>query len=233
MLGDNRSVNHRGIAMKMEDRGAVRVWDLPIRLFHWVLVLLVALSWLSGQLNKLDHHMIVGTAVLALLLFRLAWGVAGSTTSRFGHFVKGPRAILDHLRGIGGAAIGHNPLGALSVLTLLAVLALQAASGLFTSDDIITDGPLAHLVSSRTVSQASTVHRIGFYVLLALIATHLAAIAFYRFARKDDLVTPMVTGEKRVPRGIQGTSGGNPWLALGLAAGSAALVWGGLAVWGR
>lgn len=215
------------------EKVSVRVWDLPIRLFHWALAALLAGLWLSGELGKLDHHMTMGSAVLALLLFRLSWGVAGSTTARFGHFVKGPRAIMDHLRGSGRTLIGHNPLGALSVMAMLAVLAVQAVSGLFTSDDIITDGPLAHLVSSTTVSQASTVHRIGFYVLQGLIAAHLAAIAFYRFGKKDDLVTPMVTGNKRVPAKVQGTSGGNLAVALALAIGSAALVWGGLAIWGR
>lgn len=214
--------------MKMEDRDLVRVWDLPIRLFHWALVLLIAGLWLSGKLNKLDHHMMMGTAVLALLLFRLAWGIFGSRTARFCHFVKGPRAILDYLRGFRVTTIGHNPLGALSVLAMLAVLTIQASAGLFTSDDIITQGPLAYLVSSKTVSQASTIHRIGFYVVLALVAVHLAAIAYYRFAKKDDLVTPMVTGKKRVPRGVDGTSGDSLRLALGLAVGSAVLVWGGI-----
>lgn len=204
------------------------VWDLPVRLFHWLLVALVAALWASGEFGKLDLHMTLGKAALALILFRLAWGFAGSRTARFTQFVKGPRAIADYLRRP-FPILGHNPLGALSVLALLALAFAQAVSGLFTSDDIFTEGPLTHLASGKAVSLLSTAHRTGFKLLLALVALHVGAIAFYRFVKKDDLVKPMITGSKEVPASLPGNQGGRLATALVLAAGSAAVVWGGIA----
>lgn len=213
----------------------VKVWDLPTRLFHWVLVGLVAVLWASGEFGKLDLHMQVGQAALALILFRIVWGFVGSPTSRFSHFVRGPAAIRAYvLAARRGAArsVGHNPLGALSVLALLTLLLVQAATGLFVSDDIMTEAPLAHLVSAKAVSLLSSVHRIGFKLLLALIAVHLAAVLFYRMVKKDDLVRAMVTGRKQVPAGVEGIRFRNPLIALAVLAASAALVWGGVAAFG-
>lgn len=214
----------------------VKVWDLPIRLFHWVLVALVAALWLSGELGHLDRHMLLGEIVLALLIFRLAWGVAGSPTARFSHFVRGPGAALAYLRAARSGAvrsIGHNPLGAYSVLALLALLLVQAVSGLFTSDDIFTEGPLAHLASAETVSLLSTIHRAGFKVLLAFIGLHLAAVVFYRVVKKDDLVRAMITGTKEVPTGVEGIRFRNPLLALVLLLVAGAVVWGVVAAFGN
>lgn len=210
----------------------VKVWDLPVRLFHWTLVALVAALWASGEFGELDIHMQLGTGALALVLFRLAWGIVGSRTARFADFVRGPAAILAYLRTFDHGRIGHNPLGALSVLALLALVLAQAGSGLFTSDDIFTDAPLTHLVSAKTVSLMSSIHRIGFKVLLAVIGLHLAAIAYYRFVKKDDLIRPMITGRKAAPPETAENQGGNPLLALALAALAAALAWGGIAVAG-
>lgn len=210
----------------------VKVWDLPVRLFHWLLVALVAALWASGEFGGLDIHMRLGAGALALVLFRLAWGVAGSRTARFAQFVRGPAAILAHLRGAVPARVGHNPLGALSVLLLLALVLAQAASGLFTSDDILTEGPLARFASADMVSLLSTVHRIGFKLLLAAVGLHLAAIAFYRLVKKENLVKPMITGSAPAPDGAEENSGGSPAVALLLAAASAAVVWGGLAAAG-
>jgi cytochrome b len=208
------------------------VWDAPVRLFHWTLAFLVALLWATGQWGKLDIHMALGVWALVLVLFRLAWGVAGSETARFTHFVKGPGAILDYLAAARAGAvrsIGHNPLGALSVLALLAVVGVQAASGLFTTDDIFTDGPLVQLASSKTVALLSTVHRIGGKVILALVAVHVAAVAFYTLVKKDDLLRAMITGTKQVPAGVGGIRFASSWLAAALFAAACALVWGGLA----
>lgn len=220
-------MNHMG------ETTQVKVWDLPIRLFHWSLAILVAVLWTTGQLGQLDIHMRLGLGVLALLIFRLLWGIVGSPTARFSQFVRGPGAIRTYLiaaRNGTARSIGHNPLGALSVLGLLGVLLVQSTSGLFTSDDIVTDGPLVHMAASKTVSLLSSVHRIGGKVLLGLIVVHLAAVAFYKLVKKDDLIRAMITGTKSVPKGVEGIRFANPLLALALLMAAAALVWGGLAI---
>lgn len=180
----------------------IRVWDLPTRLFHWVLVLLVVFSIVSAKIggNWLDWHMRSGYCILALVLFRIMWGFAGSHHARFANFVRPPSAIVSYLRGMrdGSAAAqaGHNPLGALSVVAVLLVLLLQASSGLFANDSIASEGPLAKLVSSASSDLLTRVHKINQYVIFALIALHLAAIAYYYFAKRENLVVPMFTGDK-------------------------------------
>ena len=212
---------------------SVKVWDLPTRLFHWALAVLTVLLVATGLSGKLGAHMLAGQAVLALLLFRLAWGFVGSRTSRFSDFVKGPGAALAYVRAAANGhvrSIGHNPLGAYSVLALLAVMLAQAATGLFATDDIFTEGPLAHLVATKTVKLLSTVHRLGLYGVLAFVGLHLAAVAFYRFAKKDDLVEAMISGRKTVPADVSGIVFAGSFKALVLAVLAAALVWGGLAL---
>lgn len=211
----------------------VPVWDLPTRLFHWALVVLVAVLLVSGLLGRTTIHLTLGPALLALVLFRLAWGVVGSPTARFTQFVKGPGAALAYLAAARQGAvrsIGHNPLGAYSVLALLALVLVQVVTGLFATDDIASSGPAAHLVSSAAVKLASKLHRLGYWVLLALVALHLAAIGFYRFAKKDDLVRAMVTGTKEVPTDISGIRFVSSFKALAVLALCCLLVWGTLAV---
>ncbi|MBF0325626.1 MAG: cytochrome b/b6 domain-containing protein [Alphaproteobacteria bacterium] len=216
----------------MEHRQAthhVPVWDLPTRLFHWALVGLVVVMLASGLAGRAAIHLTLGPALLALVLFRLVWGVIGSPTARFTQFVKGPGAALAYLaaaRAGTARSIGHNPLGAYSVLALLGLLLAQTATGLFTTDDIAANGPLAHLVSSASVKLASKLHRLGYWVLLAFVALHLAAVFFYRFVKKDDLVRAMVTGTKEVPTDIAGICFASSAMAL------VALVLCGLLVWG-
>lgn len=209
------------------------VWDLPTRLFHWALVALVAVLGVSGELGLLGPHMLVGPAVLVLVLFRVVWGFAGSRTSRFSDFVKGPAAIRAYLAAARRGEthpVGHNPLGALSVLALLVLVAAQAATGLFTSDDIMVEGPLTHLVSSAMVKTLSGLHRLGFKLLLALVALHVAAALFYTFVKKDNLIRPMVVGSKPVPEGVDGIVPVGVLRAVIALAICAALVWGGLAL---
>ncbi|MGE5475064.1 MAG: cytochrome b/b6 domain-containing protein [Bacteroidales bacterium] len=214
----------------------VKVWDQPIRLFHWSLVVLVATLWATGELGSLDIHMKLGVWALALLLFRLGWGVVGSPTARFSQFLRGPAAIREYVlaarRGT-VRSVGHNPLGALSVLALLGLLTAQAASGLFTTDDIVTNGPLVHLVSSKTSALLSSLHRLGGKLLLALVALHLAAVAFYTIVKKDDLLRAMITGTKRVPKSVPGIRYANPLIAVAVFAAACAVVWGGLALAGH
>jgi cytochrome b len=180
----------------------VRIWDLPTRLFHWMLALLVVFSVTTANIggNWMDWHLRSGYAVLALLVFRLLWGFAGSRYALFAQFVRGPRAVRAWLRaprGAGECHAGHNPLGAWSVLAMLAALLVQASTGLFASDEIATEGPLSKLVSGATASLMTRIHSTNESVIYALVALHLAAIAYYFFVKRDDLVGPMITGVRR------------------------------------
>jgi cytochrome b len=181
----------------------LRVWDLPTRLFHWLLAALVVGSFVTVKVggNLMVWHERLGYAALALVAFRIVWGFVGGRYARFASFVRGPGAVLDYLRG-GAAGPGHNPLGALSVLALLAAVAFQASSGLFANDDIAFEGPLARYVSGATSSLLTTWHRRNEWVILALVVLHVGAILWYRFGRGHDLVRPMLTGDAQVPPGF-------------------------------
>lgn len=178
----------------------IKVWDAPTRLFHWSLVLLFAGMWFSGKQGGdwLHYHIWCGEAIAVLLLFRLIWGVLGSETARFSQFVKGPATIRLYLRGELPEPLGHNPLGGLMVLALLAVLLLQVGSGLFASDvDSYTfDGPLAKLISSGLSESITGFHKLLFNGILLLAAIHVTAIVAYRLLKKQNLVRPMLTGYK-------------------------------------
>jgi cytochrome b len=180
---------------------ATLIWDWPTRLGHWLLAGLIAFSWWSAENHHLDWHQLSGLAVLGLIAFRLIWGIIGGSTARFSHFVRGPRAAIAYLRGNGSAqSIGHNPLGGWSVLALLAAVAATVGFGLFAVDvDGLESGPLSQYVSFDIGRTASGLHHMAFNVLLALIALHLAAIAFYTFVKRHSLVGPMITGRKHLP----------------------------------
>ena len=180
--------------------GRVRIWDLPTRLFHWSLVVLVAFSVVTAQVGGLwlDWHMRSGYAILTLVLFRLLWGVAGSRYARLAHFVRGPHVVLEYLRGrYPEVTAGHNPLGALSIVAILLLLLLQAATGLFANDGNFTEGPLARLVSSATSEALSTVHRWGESAIYVLLGLHVGAVLFYLVVRRENLIGPMISGDRR------------------------------------
>lgn len=210
----------------------VKVWDLPTRLFHWGLVSLFGLLWWSADSGELILHARFGEALLVLLVFRLLWGVAGSQTARFGSFVRGPAAIVAYLRGQSPTEPGHNPLGALMVLTLLAAVLVQLLLGLFAADvDGYTfDGPLAHLLDGNLAEQVSEWHGAWFNLLLLLASVHVLAIVGYRVLRKENLVKAMVTGHKESDDPIAAPSFVSPWRAALLLLAAGALVFGGLAV---
>lgn len=181
----------------------VRVWDGPTRLFHWALAAcfigLIVTSQVGG--SAMVWHFRFGYGILTLLLFRLVWGLLGGHWSRFATFMRGPSAIWRYLRGRGTPQdnVGHNPLGALSVVALLVFLALQVTTGLMSDDEIANAGPLTRFVSSSWVSDATYYHKaIGKFVLLGLVALHLSAIAYYFFGKREDLVGPMITGDKTI-----------------------------------
>jgi cytochrome b len=190
------------------------VWDLPTRLFHWLLVLLVAGSWFTAKVVSdvdLWLHRMLGYVLLGLLVFRLLWGFVGGRHSRFVNFVRGPGAVLRYAATLGrrdaDGHAGHNPLGALSVLSLLASLLLQVLTGLVNDDEILAAGPLAPLVGAELRDLAGQVHAINFNVLIGLIALHLAAILYYALWRRQNLVRPMITGSAEgLPESEAGTS---------------------------
>ena len=180
----------------------IAIWDLPTRTFHWLVVLLVPLQWWTAERDMMEIHMVLGQVMLGLILFRIVWGLIGSSTARFAGFVRGPRAIAAYLRGRTGPAIGHNPLGALSIVALLLLLCVQVGLGLFASDeDGLHSGPLAHLISFEASTTLGERHHQMFDVLLVFIGIHLAAIVYYWAVKRDNLVAPMVTGGRDAREG--------------------------------
>lgn len=182
---------------------AIRVWDLPTRLFHWSLAACVVGLVVSGSVggNWMNWHLRLGYAVLTLLLFRLVWGFVGGHWSRFSSFLFGPGVLIAYLRGRSEPVhrVGHTPLGALSVFALLAVLLVQVGSGLISDDEIAFFGPLVGFVSGDTVRSATNYHKnVGKYLILGLVGLHLVAIVFYKVVLKQALVQPMVLGDKTV-----------------------------------
>jgi cytochrome b len=181
----------------------VRVWDLPIRIFHWAFAALVIAAIVTVKIggNALQWHFYCGYAVLSLLGFRILWGILGTRFARFSSFGCSPSSIARHLRelknGRASRYLGHTPIGSLSVLAILAVFLLQAGSGLFSNDDIASEGPLVKFISKELSDRISWFHtELNAYLVYGLIAVHVAAVGVYYFRKKEDLVTPMVTGDK-------------------------------------
>ena len=188
---------------------AVRVWDLPTRMFHWSLVLCVVGLFVSVKIggNALFWHMRLGYAVIALLAFRLLWGFVGGRWSRFASFIYSPATLWRYLRGQARDSehldVGHSPLGAGSVFALLLFLAAQVGSGLFADDEIATTGPLNRFVSTATGLTLTSYHKtIGQWVLVGLVTLHVCAILMYRLRLRKDLVGPMIGGDKLLPAGV-------------------------------
>jgi len=189
----------------LEGQANVRVWDLPTRVFHWVLALCIVGSLISGTIggNALEWHLRLGYVVFTLIVFRLIWGLVGGHWSRFRSFLYGPGALLRYLRGASRDdehhEVGHSPIGALSVFALLALLAVQVGTGLFADDEIATTGPLNKFVSSATGLALTSWHKSwGRWLIVALIVLHIAAILFYLLRRKRNLIVPMLNGDKQL-----------------------------------
>lgn len=177
----------------------VRVWDVPTRVVHWLIAVLIPFSWWTAENGNLEWHRYSGYLLLALLIFRIYWGFAGSSTSRFTQFLKGPSAISSYLRTGTTATLGHNPLGALSVVALLLLLLIQIALGLFAVDvDGLESGPLSHLVSFEAGRACANWHETVFNLLVIAIVIHIAAVLFYVLFKKQNLIGAMVHGHRRV-----------------------------------
>jgi cytochrome b len=212
------------------DRG-VPTWDLPVRVFHWALVLLVISQLVTASIggNAMQFHTFGGYAILALVLFRILWGFLGGTHARFHDFVRGPDPVIRYaksiVRGPHPSHPGHNPLGGWSVLAMLGSLLVQATTGLFANDDVMTEGPLAKHVSDRTSEIATAIHDVNAAVLFALIAIHIAAVLFYLLAKEENLIAPMITGRKQFATSSESARRGSIWLAALLLGCSAAAVY--------
>jgi len=196
----------------------LRVWDLPVRLFHWALVILIFTAWLTQEFDRMDLHKLCGYTIMTLLLFRLAWGFVGSETARFSKFLRSPLAAFRHLgrlhRREPDTEIGHNAAGGWMVLVMLGLLAVQVGSGLFSNDDVLTEGPLAHFVSKATSDWLSHVHSINFNLIEAVIVLHVLAITIYALLKGQNLVRPMITGKKRMPGATRAPRMASPLLAI-------------------
>jgi cytochrome b len=179
----------------------VRVWDLPTRLFHWVLAICVIALVVTGHVggDAMNWHARLGYTVLTLLLFRLVWGFAGGRWSRFASFLYAPSSVLAYLRGRPHPdhLVGHNPLGAGSVFAMLVLLLAQAATGLVSDDEIAFTGPLNRFVTNRAGLAATWYHKdVGQWLIIALVSVHVGAVLFYAFRKRQDLVRPMLSGDK-------------------------------------
>lgn len=208
---------------------ATPVWDIPVRVFHWALVLLIAFSWLSGEMDWMTWHLYSGYAVLALVLFRVIWGFVGSTHARFGDFLYGPGAVIAYIRTLPSRTAvkfaGHNPLGGISVVLILLCILVQTGTGLFSNDDILTEGPLYKHVTKELSDWLTTIHKYNFNVLLMLIGVHVAAVLYYLIYKSENLIKPMFTGRKHLPPGAAPATMRNTGLAIILLAACAAGVW--------
>ena len=214
-------------------RRTIRIWDLPVRLFHWLIVALIIVSFITGHVggNAMRIHELSGFSILTLVLFRLAWGFFGSTHARFSDFVRGLAAARSYAAVLwSGKSVyyaGHNPLGGWMVLLLLLCLLVQAGTGLFSNDDIMTEGPLMRHISKELSDRISLIHEINSYLLASLAAVHVAAAFYYLWRKRENLIWPLITGQKGVPvdETIEDYRGGKLWLAAVLLAICAGVVW--------
>jgi cytochrome b len=206
----------------------VQVWDLPLRLFHWLLALAVIGSIITGEIGGglMDWHGRCGIFIVGLLVFRLVWGFIGATHARFHHFFPTPAKIKAYFNGEWHGH-GHNPLGALAVFGLLGLLATLVSTGLFANDDIAFQAPLFSLVDKALSDKLTAWHALSFNILAGLIILHLIAIAFYTRVKKHNLLKPMITGKKQIPR-----HHAIPFSTVGVRRFVVALIISGGVVWG-
>jgi cytochrome b len=222
------------------ERRTVKVWDVWVRLFHWLLVALLVLAWYSGEygfdeLGAKTWHMRIGVAVLGLVVFRVLWGIVGSETARFSHFVRGPRAVIAHVRAMRRGEplpIGHNPLGGWATVALLLIVLAQPVTGLFASDDILASGYLADDVPGAVQDAIGGWHKDLFNVLLALAGVHVAAVLAYVAGKRGNLIRWMVVGRRPVPASWPRPGFATPWRALACAAVAAGVAVGIPVIWG-
>ena len=227
----SRSPRYIIVAMHRSDWRRVPVWDAPTRLFHWLVVALVVVCYVTFRLNWMDWHTWAGEAVLALVLFRLLWGVFGSDTARFSHFLASPGTAIRHLVHLHhrepDTGVGHNPAGGWMVIAMIGFLLGQTLTGLYENNDIADQGPLTGLVPARVANVIADLHTILWNALLAAIVLHLLAILSYAVVKRHNLLHPMLTGHKPLPEHISApriAHWGRAVLLLGVAIGITALM---------
>jgi cytochrome b len=220
-------------AMPETDRNlwTVLVWDWPVRLFHWSAAALLPALYLTWRWNWMEWHALAGDALLALLLFRLLWGVFGSDSARFAAFLTSPLAAVRHLAHLSRSQpdihAGHNPAGGWMVAAMLALLLAETLTGLYVLNDVANEGPFTELIPAGIANAIAALHAILWNILLALVALHVLAILSYAAVLRQDLVRPMLTGRKRLPASVRGPGIASSALALlcfGCAAGASALM---------
>lgn len=192
----------------MNSTHSVRIWDLPTRFFHWALLVCIVGLVATGKIGNewMVWHFRLGYCVMTLLLFRIVWGFVGGKWSRFASFIYAPGTVIDYLKGQGKPehSAGHNPLGAGSVFALLLILMAQVGTGLISDDEITNQGPLARFVSGARVSLATWWHKdIGQYAIFALVALHIVAILFYLYKKNENLIRPMINGDKEMAQAVE------------------------------
>lgn len=207
-----------------------RLWDLPIRLVHWSLVILLPAMWWTAENDNLSLHMTLGYVVLAIVLFRIVWGFVGSSNARFSQFLRGPGAVGSYLRDTfsGGeekAHAGHNPAGGWSVIVILLLLATQVGIGLFALDEDNVGSLLTSMVSYETARTMAERHELVFNLILAFVVLHIAAVLYYSLVKKDRLVPPMITGSRDLPESVEAPRMAPLWKAALALAFSAAFAW--------
>jgi cytochrome b len=218
--------------MDNNSNSRVFVWDIPVRLFHWALVLLMVALVVTGKFldGAIDQHAVLGQSVIALVIFRLLWGIVGSSYARFSQFVCGPLDVLAYVRSLFTSrhefSVGHNPLGGWMVVVLLIVVLFQAVLGLFSNDDILFDGPLSYLISKESSDLITGLHSDLFNILLVLVALHVSAVIWHKLFKGEDLLSAMFSGYKELPTGMQAknATGGGALLAIVLLGASASMV---------
>ena len=178
------------------------IWDLPVRLFHWMLVISIFAAWYTsdGEKGLIDYHLKIGYFILGLIIFRLLWGIFGTTHAKFSQFIPSMQSIKNYLEKVKSnknySTTGHNPLGGLMVVVMLTLLLSQAVSGLFMNDDVFTTGPYYDSVSSSAQKYLAQIHHYAFDGIILVSAVHIIAVFYYLFARKINLILPMITGYK-------------------------------------
>ena len=208
----------------------LKVWDLPVRMFHWLLVVLIGAAWAAEGLDEMRWHVYLGYTILTLIVFRVLWGLVGSDTARFVRFLKSPTAAISHLahfrRREPDLEVGHNAAGGWMVMVLLLLVAVQAVTGLFSNDDGNTEGPLKHFVSDRQSDLISHLHSLNFDFIEVAVGLHVAAVLAYAVFKGQNLARPMVTGQKMMPLAVTPPRLVNPvWAVPVLAVAIGFVVW--------
>jgi cytochrome b len=208
----------------------MKVWDLPVRLFHWAIVVLIFCAWATQEWDHMNWHVWVGYTILTLLLFRVAWGFVGSDTARFVWFLRSPVAALRHLshlhRREADREIGHNAAGGWMVLVMLALIGVQTGTGLFANDLDDGEGPLMHLVDRDQSNWLGHIHSLNFKLIEGVIVLHIVAIALYAVLKRQNLVRPMLTGTKLMPVDAPAPRLVSPlWALLVLAVAAGVVAW--------